>query len=112
MCSLQCCRGIKKNMDSGEQPGEAATATMFKAMGDTLAEQKQELASIGDIAAMIAGQIGQLIFMNEKTTEQFRQFSKKCWRKWAAHKTRESHERCNDPGATEPGYEPYQGERY
>ena len=36
------------------------TAAMFQAMRDALAEQKQNPLSIDDVAAMVAGQIGQL----------------------------------------------------
>lgn len=44
---------------------------------DTLAGQQQEPPSIDDVAAMIAGQIGQFVPMDEETTEQFRQLAKK-----------------------------------
>lgn len=38
---LAILRDIKKDIDNGEQPGEAVTAAMFQAMRDALAEQKQ-----------------------------------------------------------------------
>ena len=47
------------------------TAAIFKAMQDKLAEQKQNLLSIDDVTAMVAGQIGQLAPMDEKTTGLF-----------------------------------------
>ena len=53
------------------------TAAIFKAMQDKLAEQKQNLLSIDDVTAMVAGQIGQLTPMDEETVELFQQFAKK-----------------------------------
>ena len=53
------------------------TAAMFQAMRDALAEQKQNPLSIDDVAAMIAGQIGQLAPMDEETVDLFQQFAKK-----------------------------------
>ena len=57
--------------------GEAVTATMFQAMQDALAEQKQNPLSIDDVTAMIAGQIGQLTPMDEETADLFKQLAKK-----------------------------------
>ena len=74
---LAILRDIKKDMDSGEQPGEVATAAMLQTMKDTLAEQQQELMTMDDVAGMIAGQLGQLVPMDEETAEQFRQLAKK-----------------------------------
>ena len=74
---LAILRDIKKDIDNGEQTGEAATATMLQTMRDTLAGQQQEPPSMDDVAAMIAGQIGQFVPMDEETTEQFRQLAKK-----------------------------------
>ena len=74
---LAILRDIKKDMESGEQPGEAVTAAMFQAMRDALAEQKQNPLSIDDVTAMIAGQIGQLAPMDKETVEMFQQFAKK-----------------------------------
>ena len=70
-------RDIKKDMDSGEQPGEVATATMLQTMRDTLAEQQQEPVTMDDVTAVIAGQIGQLLPMDEETTKQFQALAKK-----------------------------------
>ena len=70
-------RDIKQDIDNGEQPGETATAAMLQTMRDTLAGQQQEPPSMDDVAAMIAGQIGQFVPMDEETTEQFRQLAKK-----------------------------------
>lgn len=74
---LAILRDIKKDIDNGEQPGEAVTAAMLQAMRDALAEQKQNPLSIDDVAAMVAGQIGQLTPMDEETVELFQQFAKK-----------------------------------
>ena len=64
-------------MDSGEQPGEVATAAMLQTMRDTLAEPKQKLISMDDVTSVIAGQIGQILPMDEETAEQFRQLATK-----------------------------------
>ncbi len=74
---LAILRDIKKDMDNGEQPGEAVTAAMFQTMQGALAEQKQESLSMDDVTAMIAGRIGQLLPMDEETIEQFQQLAKK-----------------------------------
>lgn len=54
---LAILRDIKKDMDNGEQSGEAVTAAMFQTMRDTLAEQKKSPLSVDDVTAMVAGQI-------------------------------------------------------
>lgn len=74
---LAILRDIKKDMDSGEQPGEVATAAMLQTMRATLAEQQQEPVTMDDVAGMVAGQLGQLVPMDEETAEQFRQLAKK-----------------------------------
>ena len=74
---LAILRDIKKDIDNGEQPGKAVTAAMFQAMRDALAEQKQNPLSIDDVAAMIAGQIGQLAPMDEETADLFQRLVKK-----------------------------------
>lgn len=74
---LAILRDIKKDMDSGEQPGEVATAAMLQTMRDTLAEKQQEPVSMDDVAGMVAGQIGKIVPMDEETAEQFRQLAKK-----------------------------------
>ena len=50
---------------------------MFQTMQDALAEQKQEPLSMDNVTAMIAGQIGQLLPMDEETAGQFQQLEKK-----------------------------------
>ena len=74
---LAILRDIKKDIDNGEQPGEAVTAAMFQAMRDALAEQKQKPLSIDDVAAMVAGQIGQLAPMDKETADLFQKLAKK-----------------------------------
>ena len=74
---LAILRDIKKDMDSGEQPGETVTAAIFQTMLEIMKDHQQELLSMDDVAAMIAGQIGQLLPMDEETTEQFQQLAKK-----------------------------------
>lgn len=76
-CFLAILRDIKKDMDSGEQPVEAVTAAMFQTMRDALAQQKQEPLSMDDVTAMIAGQIGQILPMDEEATKQFQALAKK-----------------------------------
>lgn len=71
---LAILRDIKKDMDNGEQPGEAVTATMFQAMQDALVEQKQTPLTIDDVTKMVAGQ---LVPMDEETNNQFRRLMKK-----------------------------------
>ena len=68
---------IKKDIDNGEQPGEAVTAAMFQAMRYALAEQKQKPLSIDDVTAMVAGQIGQLAPMDEEAADLFQKLAKK-----------------------------------
>lgn len=68
---------IKKDMDSGEQPGEAVIAAMFQTMHDTLAGQKQKPLYMDEVTAMIVWQIGQLLPMDEETIGQFQTLAKK-----------------------------------
>ena len=68
---LAILRDIKKDIDNGEQPGEAVTAAMFQTMQDALAQQKQNPLSVNDVTAMIAGKIGQLAPMDEEAADLF-----------------------------------------
>lgn len=74
---LAILRDIKKDIDNGEQPGEAVTAAMFQTMRDTLAEQKQSPLSVDDVTAMVAGQIGRFAPMDKETADLFQQLAKK-----------------------------------
>lgn len=70
-------RNIKKDMDSGEQPGETVAAAMLQTMQEAIKDHKQEPLSMDDVTDMIARQIDQLVPMDEEATEQFRQLAKK-----------------------------------
>ena len=74
---LAILRDIKKDMDNREQPGEAVTAAMFQTMQETMKDHQQELLSMDDVTAMIAGQIGKFLPMDEETAGQFRQLAKR-----------------------------------
>lgn len=74
---LAILRDIKSGIDSGEQPGETVTAAMLHTMQEAMKEQKQESLSMDDAAAIVAGQLGQLIPMDEETAGQFQQLAKK-----------------------------------
>ena len=74
---LAILRDIKKDMDNREQPGEAVIAAMFQTMQETMKDHQQELLSMDDVTAMIAGQIGKFLPMDEETAEQFRQLAKR-----------------------------------
>ena len=74
---LAILRDIKKDMDNREQPGEAVTTAMFQTMQETMKDHQQELLSMDDVTAMIAGQIGKFLPMDEETAEQFRQLAKR-----------------------------------
>ena len=68
---LAILRDIKKDMYNREQLGEAVTAAMFQTMQETMKDHQQEPLSMDDVTAMIAGQIGQLLPMDEETAKQF-----------------------------------------
>ena len=74
---LTILRDIKKEMDSGEQPGETITAAMFQTMQEAMKNHQQEPLSMDDVTAMIVGQVGQLLPMDEETSDQFQQLAKK-----------------------------------
>ena len=74
---LAILRDIKKEMDSGEQPGETITAAMFQTMQEAMKNHQQEPLSMDDVTAMIAGRVGQLLPMDEETAGQFQQLAKK-----------------------------------
>ena len=74
---LSILRDIKGDMDSGEQTGEAVTAAMLQSMREAMKGQKQEPLSIDDVTALLVGQIGQFVPMDEETAEQFQQLAKK-----------------------------------
>ena len=74
---LAILRDIKKDIDNGEQPGEAVTAAMLQVMRNALAEQKQNPLSIDGVTAMITGQIGQLAPMDKETADLLQPLAEK-----------------------------------
>ena len=70
-------RDIKKEIDSGEQPGETVTAAMLQNIQNAAQEQKQELHTVDDVAALVAEQIEKVMPLDEETSEQFQQLMKK-----------------------------------
>ncbi len=74
---LSILRDIKKDMDSGKQPGEAVTAAMFQTMRSAAMEQRQELHTIDDVTALVAEQLEKVMPLDEETNEQFQQLIKK-----------------------------------
>lgn len=74
---LAILRDIKKDMDSGEQPGEAVTVAIFQSIQIAAMKQKQELYTIDNVAVLITKQIEKIMPLDEETSEQFRQLMKK-----------------------------------
>ena len=74
---LAILRDIKKEIDSGEQPGEAVTAAMFQSIQASAMEQKQELHTIDDVTTLVAEQLEKVIPLDEETKEQFQQLIKR-----------------------------------
>lgn len=65
--------GVAKGIMARNQLIELATASL----SDLMKEHQQELLSMDDVTAMIAGQIGKFLPMDEETAEQFRQLAKR-----------------------------------
>ena len=74
---LSILRDIKADIDSGEQPGETATAAILQTMQEAVKDHEQEPLSMNDVTDMLVGQIGQFAPMDEETTDLFRQLMKK-----------------------------------
>ena len=74
---LSILRDIKADIDSGEQPGETATAAILQTMQEAVKDHEQEPLSMDDVTDMLVGQIGQFAPMDEETTDLFRQLMKK-----------------------------------
>ena len=53
------------------------TAAMFQTIQETMKDHQQEPLSIDDVTAMIAGQIGRLLPMDEEPIKQFQTLAKK-----------------------------------
>lgn len=65
--------GVAKGIMARNQLIELATASL----SDLMKVHQQELLSMDDVTAMIAGQIGKFLPMDEETAEQFRQLAKR-----------------------------------
>ena len=65
--------GVAKGIMARNQLIELATASL----SDLMKDHQQELLSMDDVTAMIAGQIWKFLPMDEETTEQFRQLAKR-----------------------------------
>lgn len=65
--------GVAKGIMARNQLIELATASL----SDLMKEHQQELLSMDDVTAMIAGQIWKFLPMDEETAEQFRQLAKR-----------------------------------
>lgn len=66
----------KKDIDSGEQTGETATAAMPQTMQEAVRDHVQEPLSMDDVTDMLAEQIGQFAPMDEESADLFRQLIK------------------------------------
>lgn len=55
---LAILRDIKKDIDNGEQPGEAATAAILQTMQEAVKDHVQEPLSMDNVTDRIAGKIG------------------------------------------------------
>ena len=73
---LAILRDIKKDIDNGEQPGEAVTAAMFQNIQTAAQEQKQELHTIDDVTALVGEQLEKVMPLDDETSEQFQQLMK------------------------------------
>lgn len=74
---LAILRDIKKEIDSGEQPGETVTSAMLQNIQNAAQEQNQELHTVDDVAALVTEQIEKVMPLDEETSEQFQQLMKK-----------------------------------
>ena len=74
---LAILRNMKKDIDSGEQPGDIATSAMIQAMWEDVKEHEQEWLSIDGLADIAARQVGKVTPMDEETTDMFRRLAKK-----------------------------------
>ena len=77
MCSLLSCGTLRKRWTAASSREKTITATMFQTMQEAMKNHQQEPLSMDDVTAMIAGQVGQLLPMDEETAGQFQQLAKK-----------------------------------
>jgi len=69
---LTILRDIKKDIDNGTQPTEAAAAAMLQRIQDELRQRDPGSITHDDIIEIVANQLGMVAPMNEETTEQFK----------------------------------------
>ena len=69
---LAILRDIKKDIDNGTQPTEAAAAAMLQGIQDELRQCDPAKLIQDDITEIVANQLGMVAPMNEETTEQFK----------------------------------------
>ena len=69
---LAILQDIKKNIDNGTQPTEAAAAAMLQGIQDELRQRDPESITQDDVTEIVANQLGMVAPMNEETTEQFK----------------------------------------
>ena len=69
---LAILRDIKKDIDNGTQPTEAAAAAMLQGIQDELRQRAPAKLTQDDVTEIVANQLGMVALMNEETTEQFK----------------------------------------
>ena len=73
---LAILRDIKKDIDSGKQPTETATAAMIQGVQDEIMERSQEKLSKDDVADIVVNQFGLASKLNEKSIILFKKLMK------------------------------------
>ena len=73
---LAILRDIKKDIDSGKQPTETATAAMIQGVQDEIMERSQDKLSKDDVADIVVNQFGLASKLNEKSVLLFKKLMK------------------------------------
>ena len=73
---LAILRDIIKDIDSGKQPTETATAAMIQSVQDEIMERSQEKLSKDDVADIVVNQFGLASKLNEKSVILFKKLMK------------------------------------
>ena len=73
---LAILRDIKKDIDSGKQPTETATAAMIQGVQDEIMERSQEKLSKDDVADIVVNQFSLASKLNEKSIILFKKLMK------------------------------------
>lgn len=68
---------MKKDIDSGEQPGDIATSALIQAMWEEVKEHERESLSMDALAEIAARRDGKVTPTDEGTTDMLRQLAKK-----------------------------------